>query len=205
LDEIHWRTRVEQLAGLHPLTHVYATGRTCAPLAVTEVVSASEWRRNPCYVSTRTRFDGAVEHLAIPLPAPGLGTVRSFITCRVERFTERETTFVRKLQPLLTTVDRHLYELDRMKRDTAPTMTEPVGRLGGMYGLTEREQVVLRTIAAGLTSAAAARRRAISTHTVNKHLENIYRKLNVHDRLSAVMLAGDLGLAAAGPGQRRRA
>lgn len=41
---------------------------------------------------------------------------------------------------------------------------------------------------------AVARRLSISPHTVNRHLEKIYRKLDTRDRLAAVLLARRLGL-----------
>ncbi|MGI5404953.1 response regulator transcription factor [Streptomyces sp. CA-135486] len=46
----------------------------------------------------------------------------------------------------------------------------------------------------GCTAAAMARRLAISHHTVNRHLENIYRKLGIHDRVTTVLQAQQLGL-----------
>jgi DNA-binding NarL/FixJ family response regulator len=61
-------------------------------------------------------------------------------------------------------------------------------------GLTPRELTVLTLLAEGLTAGAASRRLSISPHTVTKHLENIYRKLDTHDRLATVMLARELEL-----------
>jgi DNA-binding NarL/FixJ family response regulator len=61
-------------------------------------------------------------------------------------------------------------------------------------GLTPRELTVLALLAEGLTAAAIARRLAISPRTVNKHQENLYRKLGTTDRLTTVILAQDLGL-----------
>ena len=60
--------------------------------------------------------------------------------------------------------------------------------------LTAREAEVLHHVGAGLTADAVAHLLRISTRTVCKHLENVYRKLGCHDRLVAVQRARALGL-----------
>ncbi|WP_425473742.1 LuxR C-terminal-related transcriptional regulator [Streptomyces tailanensis] len=45
---------------------------------------------------------------------------------------------------------------------------------------------------------AIARRLSISPHTVNRHLEKIYRKLDTRDRLATVLPARRLGLVRPG-------
>jgi len=54
---------------------------------------------------------------------------------------------------------------------------------------TARELLILDLGSRGLTSAAIARRLDTSPRTVHKHLENLYRKLGVSDRASAVRVA----------------
>jgi DNA-binding CsgD family transcriptional regulator len=63
--------------------------------------------------------------------------------------------------------------------------------------VTERELAVLTLLGSGLTAAAIARRLRTSPRTVHKHLEHLYRKLGVRDRLMAVQRARDAGLLAA--------
>ena len=65
--------------------------------------------------------------------------------------------------------------------------------------LTVRELTVLGLVAEGLTAAAAARRLAVAEGTVHKHLQNVYRKLGVRDRLGAVLRAQQLGVLRATP------
>ncbi len=60
------------------------------------------------------------------------------------------------------------------------------GRPGDVLALTPREVDVLRLIATGRTAGAIARARGIAEGTVRKHVEHIYDKLGVHDRLLAV-------------------
>ena len=54
--------------------------------------------------------------------------------------------------------------------------------------LTDRERVVITLVRQGMTAVAIAHRLGISPRTVHKHLENVYAKLGVGDRLSAVLL-----------------
>lgn len=60
--------------------------------------------------------------------------------------------------------------------------------------LSEREREVLRLVATGHTSADIGVRLCISVMTVNTHIKNIYRKLEVRTRAQAVSRASDWGL-----------
>jgi DNA-binding CsgD family transcriptional regulator len=61
--------------------------------------------------------------------------------------------------------------------------------LNGHRGLTPRETEVLGWVASGRTNADIARLLFISPHTVRKHLENIFEKLEVRTRTAAVACA----------------
>ncbi len=60
--------------------------------------------------------------------------------------------------------------------------------------LSEREKGVLKMVAAGYTSAEIGGKLAISCQTVNTHIKNIYRKLQVRTRAQAVSYAAHRGL-----------
>jgi DNA-binding transcriptional LysR family regulator/DNA-binding CsgD family transcriptional regulator len=62
--------------------------------------------------------------------------------------------------------------------------------------LTARERDVLTLVASGLTAQAIGHSRGITTSTVRKHLQNIYRKLGASDRLVAVDRARRTGVLA---------
>jgi DNA-binding CsgD family transcriptional regulator len=62
------------------------------------------------------------------------------------------------------------------------------------HNLTPRELTVLIYLGSGLTASTIARRIGVSIYTVNKHLENLYRKLGTSDRLTTVLHAQSLGL-----------
>jgi len=62
--------------------------------------------------------------------------------------------------------------------------------------LTERERTILGAVASGLTTAAISNQLWVSQHTVKFHLTNIYRKLGVENRASAIRYAIEHGLTA---------
>ena len=67
-------------------------------------------------------------------------------------------------------------------------------RLAGRYGLTDRELVVLRLLAAGLTNAQIGAELFISPKTASVHVTSILRKLAVAGRVQAAALAERVGL-----------
>jgi DNA-binding CsgD family transcriptional regulator len=63
-----------------------------------------------------------------------------------------------------------------------------------MHGLTERELDVLRLIARGETNAEIAHRLKVSIHTVERHVANLYRKIDARGRADATAFAVRRGL-----------
>ncbi|WP_331767226.1 LuxR C-terminal-related transcriptional regulator [Embleya sp. NBC_00896] len=78
-------------------------------------------------------------------------------------------------------------------RRAAALLGEDRGRLPGE--LTQREVEVLRLVAAGLTNRCIAAELVISEHTVARHLNNIFVKLDVSSRAAATAFAFTHGLA----------
>lgn len=73
----------------------------------------------------------------------------------------------------------------------APHLGSEPGRPGG---LTDREIEVLRLVAAGKTNRTIADDLVISEHTVARHVQNIFVKLDVSSRTSAAAFAFEHGL-----------
>lgn len=68
------------------------------------------------------------------------------------------------------------------------------GALGGRPGLTAREQQVLELVAEGQANREVAEVLGISPRTVQKHLENLFKKTGVHDRTELVTFGFRNGL-----------
>ena len=68
--------------------------------------------------------------------------------------------------------------------------------------LTPREVAVLALVADGHTAGTIARRLLIGERTVHKHLQHLYAKLDVTDRLSAVLTAQRFGILPPSPDRK---
>lgn len=79
-------------------------------------------------------------------------------------------------------------DLDRME---AVAGTEPDRR---PHGLTPRELEVLREVATGKTNRAIADELFVSERTIERHLSNLFKKLDVESRTAAASFAYEHGL-----------
>jgi DNA-binding NarL/FixJ family response regulator len=91
---------------------------------------------------------------------------------------------------LAPTVTRRL--LDRFAQALPAAPGEPPQELSS---LTERELEVLGLLAGGLSNAELAERLFLSETTVKTHVSSILRKLGLRDRVQAVVVACQAGLA----------
>ncbi|MEY3124453.1 MAG: hypothetical protein RLZZ573_973 [Pseudomonadota bacterium] len=81
-----------------------------------------------------------------------------------------------------------------LRLDTKDAGATPGSARSGTDPLSEREKTVLKMVAAGHTSSEIGSRLTISCQTVNTHVKNIYRKLQVRTRAQAVSRATHKGL-----------
>jgi DNA-binding NarL/FixJ family response regulator len=87
----------------------------------------------------------------------------------------------------------------RLVERFAPRARESPGLRADLSELTPRELEVLRLLARGLSNAELAAQLIVSEATVKTHVARILAKLQLRDRVQAVVLAYETGLA--GPGQ----
>ena len=122
--------------------------------------------------------------ISIPLYVRGMDH-KAFVIARADNFSPEEQHLALLIQPLLRLLHKQAQVLGQ----------NPVG-LAGHVELTGQELAVLRLLAQGASARSIASRLGISERTVNKHLQNAYRKLSAHDRVSALVAAASAGLLA---------
>ena len=143
------------------------------PVRQSDVVTYREQRRNELWWHVARHFgdDGVI----LWLPAPDEGVLRriSFGSQKRGGVTERDVRILELLTPQIGQMYR------RAARRRA--VSEPTRN-----GLTPREYEVIHLVGEGKTNQEIARVLWLSPHTVRKHLENVYEKLEVTNRTAAL-------------------
>lgn len=172
----------------HPLALYYARTRSTQVRAIQQVAPL----RTPTgrdYLDELTQA-GIEQHLWIPLPRVH-GTLQVAGACRAgEPFDDRDIAAARRVQGVLCAVTVHARAIAQWSHRPGVSPES----VAAAAHLTPREVVVLDLCSRGLTSQAVAHRLRVSPRTVEKHLENVYTKLGVRDRVSAVLRAQAAGL-----------
>jgi len=174
--------------GRHPMVHWYSLTADHAPQTLARINQRIQVAHLPeMWREVMHRY--GTDQLSIPLSVTG-GGHRAYVLAdsRREDWPEEDLAFARRLQPLLIGLERQASALARhgVTSATLGVMDE--------VRLTARELAVLRVLGAGCTVRQIAHRLAMSPRTAEKHLEHVYTKLRVADRLSAVLRAQQLGL-----------
>ena len=108
-------------------------------------------------------------------------------------FTTEQLELLAVVQPLLQAIERHARAMQRWTEALGLPLPELETSVHDAE-LSARQVEVLALLAEGLTAGAMARRLGCSPRTVHKHVENLYRKLGVQDRVSAILEAQRRGL-----------
>jgi DNA-binding CsgD family transcriptional regulator len=170
----------------HPLLRWYECTGSPSPMTMGRVPAAIADRQLMAFARDALGSPDMVQQLSIPVAI----TRRSHSVVVVSRggtdFRDEEVQLARQLQPLVMLLERQ-----------AGLTTRLDGDIAGRFGLTARESSVLSLLRRGLTIRAIGRHLACAPRTVEKHLEHVYRKMDVRDRLEAVRVADAFAAAAA--------
>jgi DNA-binding NarL/FixJ family response regulator len=120
-------------------------------------------------------------------PAPGHTTPGA-----LDELTDAVRTVAAGEALLAPTITRRLIE--EFVSRPAPGHTTP----GALDELTDRERDVLKLIARGLSNAEIAEELFVTDATVKTHVNHLLQKLNLRDRVQAVVLAYETGLVRPG-------
>ena len=146
-------------------------------------VMGSWWPASPCRREALKWLVGSYL-IEVPLARGAHPCCSVLVLGRESVFGPEEVQRVATVLQQIAVVERAVLRLE------SPVLAPP-GRFGAV---TEREGEVLRLLSDGLIARSIAHRMRVSERTVHKHLENLYHKLDVHDRLTAVIRGRQLGL-----------
>jgi DNA-binding CsgD family transcriptional regulator len=192
-QQAEWVRLAVEAPDCHPLLHYYLCTGDTAPQQVADVPAVFAGPRVRGAWAELSRCHGLEHQLAIPLP-PGADGPRWFVLGRAEPFAADRMQLARRVQRLIVGLDRQVEALTRWQSRASAAGIAAAGAVAADVQLTPRELSVLALVADGLTAAATARRLLVAERTVHKHLERIYAKFGVSDRVSAVLRAQRLGI-----------
>ncbi len=181
-------SKFREVVGQHPGFVAYRAGRLAAgeSVALTQLADRHTLGRMPLYVDFY-RPRGTRDQLLHVLEVGNRQAVVLTMNRSRTGFSARDRSVVELFAPHLRQAlmhHRRRTELAALTRQDQATPT--------LADLTPREHQVVSLLAAGRTDREIARGLTISTRTVHKHLERIYRKLGTGSRttLIATVLTG---------------
>ena len=182
-----------ELMNHHPLPRWFAAGGGTLPQTLQRANTALGSGPRTGDAIDVLRSVGVDQEMTIPLFVRGM-TLQQLGTGRPgSDFSDEELLIATRLQPLFMSLKRQAEVLRRLLPD----------RVSPELGLTGRELAVLQLVATGRTATAIGSVLGCSRRTVQKHVEHIYRKLEVGDRVSAVRIGHEAGLLRSDDSARR--
>jgi DNA-binding CsgD family transcriptional regulator len=176
-----------RLANQNPLVRHFLSTRSARAYRMSDVATPAELHATELYREVYAPI-GLEFQMAFVLPAPGGHVLGVVLSRRHADFTDEEVAFVELARPHLTQAYRNAREHTALLMRLGRASAVPPMDLRA-HGLTRREAEVLRRVAAGRSNADVASDLSLSARTVQKHLENAYRKLGVRSRSEAARIA----------------
>ncbi len=171
--------------------HPYHTGRVLSPSSLLSGVA-------PTAISHHERLDGSGYHRGLDAsslsPAARLLAVADAFQSKTEPRPYRDAfSPVEATQLLKKRAQDGLFDPDMVMSVVEAAGLEPPD-IERPAGLTAREVEVVGLLARGLLTKQIARKLDISPKTVDRHIQNSYRKMGVSSRAAATLFATENGL-----------
>lgn len=179
-----------ELLDMHPFVAARNVFASTAALRITDLCSQREWKNTGLYRDHHRRL-GADDQLACQIRVVQDRLVAIVMSRHGSPFDPRDRDLFIASRPhiarmvrraLTSTKPYRALHVGRVVRWTAP----PPLVLEDPSHLSPRETQVLELLAEGGTSGRIARSLGVSSRTVEKHVQNIHRKLGVSSSLEAV-------------------
>jgi DNA-binding CsgD family transcriptional regulator len=186
-----WRSGDFQ-EGCHPLLTWYARTGDWRPHTNERVPTTIVSRRRRAVIHDTLGRIGLDQQLAINYRLDG-AMHRAFVLGRGGRdFSDEDIVVAGYVQRALVALDAQTRLVARL--GSGPESTSTALGVAADAGLTGRELAVLQLLADGCATRLIGRRLGCSPRTVEKHLERVFRKLGVRDRVNALRVAQGQGL-----------
>jgi DNA-binding CsgD family transcriptional regulator len=170
----------------HPLVRWYSTTRSLAPQTIGRVPTDVAPTREREFVAELLGLFNADQEMSIPYDV-GSTNYGAFVLGRpTEDFSDEDLELAGDLRPLLRALHRRT-GADAVNQELRTARAHEAG-------LTATELAVLALLAEGHTAYGIGARLSMAPGTASKHAGHLYRKLGVNDRLSAVLVAQEIGL-----------
>jgi DNA-binding CsgD family transcriptional regulator len=180
-----------QLFDLHPLVQWHQVTNDPRPQTFSRVPSSFVPRKGREFVRRLLSTFGCEEQLTIACHVDGIEHQTFVLSRSTSDFSEDDLIVARGVQLALTALHHQVELFHRLGQWSGPQRD---------LGLTARELIVLQLLGEGHSARGIARLLVTSPRTIEKHLEHIYRKVHVHDRLNAVRVAQEVGLLSTSQG-----
>ncbi|MCC5788830.1 MAG: hypothetical protein JJT75_04290 [Opitutales bacterium] len=178
----------------HPYSRFFVETGSGEAMRISDLVSTREWMKNPFWKFTLEWLDFRYGLLAVwPLGRNSIFNF-DFERCRKD-FSVRDKHLLNACLPILGrhyTLLTKLARWEASKKKRSPLSAQNV-YAGQIQKLTAREQEVMQWLGNGKTNEEIAIILKIRPRTVQKHVENILRKLQLESRYAAATYAARVG------------
>lgn len=179
----------------HPLVRYHAIVRGTGAHRISDALPLGRFRATPLYADYYRRI--GIDHaVALPIEVDDRTLVSLVLNRRRRDFTDRECALLDAVGSCLRPLYRRSATAGSSATPAPGFESTPPDAIASAsaadargLALTAREREVLQWVGAGKTDRDIAELLGRSHRTVQKHLENIYRKLGVETRTAAVMRA----------------